>query len=472
MNTHSSRSHVMVRLSIESRKVSRRSFQPLRLSWGTDRPTCISTLNLVDLAGSERSSKSGTSGQSLKEGNFINKSLLTLGTVIANLSEGVGPNQHIPYRNSKLTRLLSTALGGNAKTCMISCISPAASNLMESLSTLRFASRAKKIVNVVHKNDLSNSKVLSAKLAQQAAEIEQLRMLLGSSQHGGGNDKEDADVQQKDQTKKAIRCLRFMVRNSSRILRGLRRYGNHSLISKVVGDLHLAVLERHDTDLESLMAELASIITTNLNSDHILQQRLRDLLERLYNDESGEDSLAMDPNDWPEGAAMDEEGYRRQIEMGLLGFEDFRVKAINRTNKLERMVMDFVAKEQKHRGQMQEMRAYTAALEMDLHLKEKRQVMTLFNFFGSCLYSLALRLAIQRIANNATERAAEGSITCRRTIKYSKERPSSSYCGTAREILIAGNGVQMAGCGVGEGQGDHRVALAAAAVRSGQSAEF
>ncbi len=130
----------------------------------------------MDLAGSERANKSGTSGQSLKEGSFINKSLLTLGTVIANLSEG-GSNQHIPYRNSKLTRLLSTALGGNAKTCMISCISPAASNLMESLSTLRFASRAKKIVNVVHKNELSNPKLLAAKLAAQAAVLKHLNFI-------------------------------------------------------------------------------------------------------------------------------------------------------------------------------------------------------------------------------------------------------------------------------------------------------
>ena len=140
MNQHSSRSHVMVRLSIESRKLplgSKISQEgALRSSWGSkDKPTCISTLNLVDLAGSERSTKSGTSGQSLKEGSYINKSLLTLGTVIANLSEG-NSKQHIPYRNSKLTRLLATALGGNAKTSMISCISPAAENVLESLSTL------------------------------------------------------------------------------------------------------------------------------------------------------------------------------------------------------------------------------------------------------------------------------------------------------------------------------------------------
>jgi hypothetical protein len=139
MNAHSSRSHVLVKLNIESRKVATKPKNPLRLNWGKDKPTCISSLNLVDLAGSERSNKSGTTGQALKEGSFINKSLLTLGTVISSLSEG--KNEHIPYRNSKLTRLLSSALGGNAKTIMITCISPASGNIVESQSTLRFASR-------------------------------------------------------------------------------------------------------------------------------------------------------------------------------------------------------------------------------------------------------------------------------------------------------------------------------------------
>ena len=164
MNAHSSRSHVLVRLSIESRKVASKSTNsPLRISWNNDKPTYMSTLNLVDLAGSERASKSGTTGQSLKEGSFINKSLLTLGTVIANLSEGK-QGIHIPYRNSKLTRLLSTALGGNAKTCMITCISPASGNTAESLSTLRFASRAKRVVNMVQQNSSSSCSLINITL--------------------------------------------------------------------------------------------------------------------------------------------------------------------------------------------------------------------------------------------------------------------------------------------------------------------
>ena len=177
MNAHSSRSHVMVRLNIESRKVASKSKTPFRDNWGRDKPNCYSTLNLVDLAGSERANKSGTSGQALKEGSFINKSLLTLGTVISNLSEGKSM-KHIPYRNSKLTRLLSSALGGNAMTCMITCISPASGNIQESHSTLRFASRAKRIVNNASKNELDDANSLKLKLGKQNDEIAELRAKL------------------------------------------------------------------------------------------------------------------------------------------------------------------------------------------------------------------------------------------------------------------------------------------------------
>ena len=105
MNAHSSRSHVIVRLTIEGRKVAKPSSTPLRKNWGKDKATIISTLNLVDLAGSERVEKSGTSGTSLREGAAINKSLLTLGNVINALTEGKN-TKHINYRDSKLTRLV------------------------------------------------------------------------------------------------------------------------------------------------------------------------------------------------------------------------------------------------------------------------------------------------------------------------------------------------------------------------------
>ncbi|KAI9145377.1 P-loop containing nucleoside triphosphate hydrolase protein, partial [Paraphysoderma sedebokerense] len=104
-------------------------------------------ISFVDLAGSERVKESKTSGDMLTETFNINKSLLTLGNCISALSDSKRRIGHIPYRDSKLTKLLMDSLGGNGMALMISCISPSANNLSETLKTLRYASRAKKIRN-------------------------------------------------------------------------------------------------------------------------------------------------------------------------------------------------------------------------------------------------------------------------------------------------------------------------------------
>lgn len=101
-------------------------------------------LYLVDLAGSENIGRSGAIDRRAREAGTINQSLLTLGRVINALLER---KPHIPYRESKLTRLLQDSLGGKTKTCIIATISPAASNIEETLSTLEYAHRAKKIKN-------------------------------------------------------------------------------------------------------------------------------------------------------------------------------------------------------------------------------------------------------------------------------------------------------------------------------------
>ena len=102
-------------------------------------------LNLVDLAGSERQSKTHATGERLKEAKKINLSLSALSNVISALVDG--KSKHIPYRTSKLTRLLQDSLGGNTKTVMIAALSPADYNWEETMTTLRYASRAKSIEN-------------------------------------------------------------------------------------------------------------------------------------------------------------------------------------------------------------------------------------------------------------------------------------------------------------------------------------
>jgi hypothetical protein len=104
--------------------------------------------HFVDLAGSERVKKSGAEGQQLREGIDINKGLLALGNVISALGDEQKRGKvHVPYRDSKLTRMLQDSLGGNSKTLFICCVSPAFSNLHESINALRYANRARNIQN-------------------------------------------------------------------------------------------------------------------------------------------------------------------------------------------------------------------------------------------------------------------------------------------------------------------------------------
>ncbi|KAF6804594.1 kinesin related protein 2 [Colletotrichum musicola] len=137
-------------------------------------------LNLVDLAGSENIQRSGAENKRAAEAGLINKSLLTLGRVINAL---VDRSQHIPYRESKLTRLLQDSLGGRTKTCIIATISPAKSNLEETISTLDYAFRAKNIRNKPQLNAMINKKML---LRDFAMEIERLKSELITTRQRNG----------------------------------------------------------------------------------------------------------------------------------------------------------------------------------------------------------------------------------------------------------------------------------------------
>jgi kinesin family protein 11 len=137
-------------------------------------------LNLVDLAGSENIQRSGAENKRAAEAGLINKSLLTLGRVINALVER---GSHIPYRESKLTRLLQDSLGGRTKTCIIATLSPAKSNLEETISTLDYAFRAKNIRNKPQVNQLVSKKTL---LKEFTAEIEKLKSeLIATRQRNG-----------------------------------------------------------------------------------------------------------------------------------------------------------------------------------------------------------------------------------------------------------------------------------------------
>uniref|UniRef100_J3MXJ1 Kinesin motor domain-containing protein n=1 Tax=Oryza brachyantha TaxID=4533 RepID=J3MXJ1_ORYBR len=173
MNVYSSRSHTIFRMVIESRE---------KVDDSDAGESCdavrVSVLNLVDLAGSERAAKTGAEGVRLKEGSHINKSLMTLGTVIKKLSEGIeGQGGHVPYRDSKLTRILQPALGGNANTAIICNITLAQVHADETKSSLQFASRALRVTNCACVNEILTDAAL---LKRQRKEIEELRAKLRS----------------------------------------------------------------------------------------------------------------------------------------------------------------------------------------------------------------------------------------------------------------------------------------------------
>lgn len=133
----------------------------------------------MDLAGSERQSKTGATGERLKEATKINLSLSALGNVISALVDG--RCKHIPYRDSKLTRLLQDSLGGNTKTLMVACLSPADNNYDETLSTLRYANRAKNIKNKPHINEDPKD----ALLREYQEEIKRLKAILAQQMSAG-----------------------------------------------------------------------------------------------------------------------------------------------------------------------------------------------------------------------------------------------------------------------------------------------
>uniref|UniRef100_A0A8K9XKJ5 Kinesin motor domain-containing protein n=1 Tax=Oncorhynchus mykiss TaxID=8022 RepID=A0A8K9XKJ5_ONCMY len=165
MNEESSRSHAVFNIIL--------THTLMDLGSGTSGEK-VSKLSLVDLAGSERAAKTGATGERMKEGSNINKSLSTLGLVISALADqGAGKNKtkFVPYRDSVLTWLLKDSLGGNSRTAMVATVSPAADNYDETLATLRYADRAKSIVNHAVVNEDPNARIIR----ELREEVEKLR---------------------------------------------------------------------------------------------------------------------------------------------------------------------------------------------------------------------------------------------------------------------------------------------------------
>jgi kinesin family member 11 len=214
-NDLSSRSHTVFTITV---------LRKLQTEGGKDYLSA-GKLNLVDLAGSENIGRSGAENKHAAEAGVINKSLLTLGRVINALVDG---QLHIPYRESKLTRLLQDSLGGRTKTCIIATLSPAKSNLDQTISTLDYTFRAKNIRNKPQISQISKSRVLK----DLAAEIEKLKSELIATRSKNGiyltqyaydeitSELESRRIQVKEQTEK-IETVECNLRNKIQELHAL-----------------------------------------------------------------------------------------------------------------------------------------------------------------------------------------------------------------------------------------------------------
>ncbi|XP_044738914.1 chromosome-associated kinesin KIF4-like [Chrysoperla carnea] len=247
MNAQSSRSHAIFTICIEKQ---------------SKKDTNVATsskFHLVDLAGSERPKKTKATGERFKEGIKINQGLLALGNVISALGEG--NHSYVSYRDSKLTRLLQDSLGGNSITLMIACVSPAAYNLDETLSTLRYADRARKIKN----KPIINQDPRMAEIARLHQQLRELQLLTLEQGNVEINEELHRLRQENQQLLGANEMLRIKNRKLTEQL--------HSAISENACMLERSLITENAHDkLQRKLAELndeyCSLMTNvNLNED-------------------------------------------------------------------------------------------------------------------------------------------------------------------------------------------------------------
>ncbi|WJX88512.1 hypothetical protein P8452_70594 [Trifolium repens] len=282
LNEVSSRSHQILRLTIES--------SPHEFLGKYKSSSLAASVNFVDLAGSERASQTNSAGTRLKEGCHINRSLLTLGTVIRKLSKG-GRNGHIPFRDSKLTRILQSSIGGNARTAIICTMSPARSYVEQTRNTLLFASCAKEVSTNAKVNVVISDKLLVKQLQRELARLEAELRNSGSTRRKPDSAEllREKDLQI-EMLKKEIMDL------------ALQRDLAHSQIKdmlQVVGD------DMSSSDLESLGPQYPKLrVRNSLDFENLIEE------PNLLNFDSIESVRSFDASQYSDGhSASSEDNY-------------------------------------------------------------------------------------------------------------------------------------------------------------------
>ncbi|KAL6011158.1 Kinesin-like protein KIN-5D [Asimina triloba] len=285
LNKQSSRSHSIFSITIHIKECTPEGEELIK----------IGKLNLVDLAGSENISRSGARENRAREAGEINKSLLTLGRVINALVEHSG---HIPYRDSKLTRLLRDSLGGKTKTCIIATISPSIHCLEETLSTLDYAHRAK---NIKNKPEVNQKMMKSAMIKDLYSEIDRLKQEVYAAREKNGiyipRDRYLQEEAEKKAMAEKIERLELESESKDKQLIGLQDlYNSQQLLSAELGDKlektqgkledtehALCDLEERYRQANATIKEKEYLIGNLLRSEKALVERALDLRSELEN---------------------------------------------------------------------------------------------------------------------------------------------------------------------------------------------
>ncbi|XP_072045024.1 kinesin-like protein KIF27 isoform X2 [Amphiura filiformis] len=308
MNEHSSRSHSLFTINVEQRwedagnedapPNSTRERDEVVGEDGEEEEritNCMaSKFHFVDLAGSERANRTGNAGERFKESVFINSGLLSLGNVISALSDPKRKTTHIPYRDSKITRILKDSLGGNAKTCMLTCISPSAVNFDETLNSLKYANRARNIKN----KPIINRDVQSTRIAAMQTEIQALREELQRHRLGtanpdtGGDDKEKVRDMESKLINIRTECSHYKVctEEASKIFDSLQD-------SETLSKSQISAI-RNWMDMVDEMNDAANLNSASM-AGHEAQRKVTDLeskLKKAMNDLASDEEIFAEKN--------------------------------------------------------------------------------------------------------------------------------------------------------------------------------
>jgi kinesin family member 11 len=273
-NEHSSRSHAVFTLTVHTKETAGTAGDDLLR---------VGKMNLVDLAGSENIGRSGAKEGRAREAGMINQSLLTLGRVINAL---VDHASHVPYRESKLTRLLQDSLGGRTKTCIVATVSPARNNVEETLSTLDYALRAKSIAN---RPELNARMTRNALLKDYVAEIERLKAdVLAARERNGiflSEERWDAMERERETSASQREEARAQVERAESALRNVREEFEQSLEVLTRRDRELGEAKEKLVQREGELADRVQELkrTENALEEETVVRRAHEQAENVLN---------------------------------------------------------------------------------------------------------------------------------------------------------------------------------------------